>query len=56
MIHTVNIELRKLNKNNIRNTDKTWQFKQRQKNKCSKCPLGLLTLAHSIGIKNKNIL
>jgi len=28
VIHTVNMEFRKLKKNNVRNTNKTWQLKQ----------------------------
>jgi len=27
-IHTVNMKFRKLKKNNVRNTDETWQLKQ----------------------------
>ena len=28
VIHTINMKFRKLNKNNVRNADKTWQLKQ----------------------------
>ena len=53
VVHTVNMKFRKLKKNNVRNTNKTWQLKQHSQNKCLNCPPWAFTQTCSVGMENK---
>jgi len=56
IIQTVNIKFRKLKKNNVRNTNKTWQLKQDSHSKCSDCPAWAFTRVCSVGSSIKEVL
>ena len=43
VVHEVNMEFTKLENNNLRNTNKTWQLKQDSQSKCSNCPPWVFT-------------
>jgi len=55
VVLTVNMKFRKLQKNNVRNTNKTWQLKQNNQSKCSNCPpWGHLYRRAASGLKTKS--